>query len=232
MSRGAIRLTAGARAYVAVASALGACLVRLLGATWRLTEIGGDAVAREQKSGRRVLYSFWHCHILPMAYAKRGTDTHVLISWHRDGEIIARLVKRLGIGVVRGSTSRGSARGLADMVHKSSEGYDLAITPDGPRGPAGRVQPGVVHLSASSGAAVVPVGVAADWAKRLSSWDRFMIPLPFSKVRIIYGRPILFDDGVDLDDACERLGDIMKDLTERAGSSPVHCDGERPEDGI
>lgn len=202
----------------AAIAGVGAAVVRALGSTWRLIEVGGEAVEEEHAAGRRVVYAFWHRDILAMAYAKRGTGTHVLISWHRDGEIIARLVRRLGIGVVRGSTSRGSARGLADMVHKASSGHDLAITPDGPRGPACVMQPGVVHLSTSAGASVVPVGVAASSVRRLSTWDRFVIPLPFARMRIVYGAPVRIEAGADVDSALSVLEETMASLFARAES--------------
>lgn len=218
MSRATTKLGLWDNLYAGTVALLGAALVRALGSTWRLVEVGGDLVEEEHVAGRRVVFAFWHRDIMAMAYAKRGTGTHVLISWHRDGEIIARLVRRLGIGVVRGSTSRGSARGLADMVHKGSHGHDLAITPDGPRGPACVMQPGVVHLSVSAHASVVPVGVAASPVRRLSSWDRFVIPLPLARMRIVYGDPIRFEAGADTEAARALLEERMASLAARAES--------------
>jgi len=140
----------------------------------------------------------------------------VLSSWHRDGEMSARLMSALGFGVVRGSTSRGSARGLLGMLAKAKQGYDLAITPDGPRGPSGSVERGIFFLSEKSGSPIVPIGVAAAPAKRLASWDRFLVPLPFSRVSVVFGEAIPTDAGAALDDRSRALAAELARLTAAA----------------
>jgi lysophospholipid acyltransferase (LPLAT)-like uncharacterized protein len=112
------------------------------------------------------------------------------VSRSRDGELIARTVARLGIDSSRGSTTRGGAAGLRELLRKAREGYDLAFTPDGPKGPVSEVQPGVILAAAATGLPIQPVALAASRARRLRSWDRFLVPLPFSTVHFVYGEPL------------------------------------------
>ena len=172
------------------AGAVAPGFVRLLGATWRVSISGAEAVEDVHASGRSVIYAFWHGQLLALEYVYRGRGICVLSSLHRDGEMSARLMRALGYAVVRGSTTRGSVRGLARMLANLKDGRDLAITPDGPRGPARTAQPGIFFLSERSGAPIIPVAAWAHPAKRLTSWDGFAIPVPFARVAIAYGRPI------------------------------------------
>ncbi len=189
---------------------VGPAIVRTLGATWRTRVVNYEAVERVHAGGRAVVHAFWHGHILPLEYVHRGRRVFVLSSWHRDGEMSARLMTGLGYGVERGSTSRGSVRGLLKMIARARSGYDLAITPDGPRGPARRAQTGILYLAAKSGGVIIPAAVAVDRYRRLSSWDGFLIPLPFSRVVVVHGEPF---EPVDPDPGAGQ--------TRRAGSGDV-----------
>jgi lysophospholipid acyltransferase (LPLAT)-like uncharacterized protein len=180
------------RFLLGAAGRLGPLLVLLLGATWRIEEIHYERVEAIHESGRPAVFAFWHGVLLPLTYVCRRRNIQVLTSLHRDGEAISRVIEALGFGAVRGSSSRGSARGLVRMISRGAEGLDLAVTPDGPRGPARSVKRGVFYLAEKSGGRLVPVGVGASRAKRLSSWDSFMIPLPFSRVAVVYGEPLVW----------------------------------------
>lgn len=210
------KLSLGDRALVGLVGLLGPVLIRLLGRTWRVTTVGGDVIERVHASRRAAVYAFWHGQLLALEYLYRGREIHVLSSWHRDGEVSARLMAALGFGVVRGSTSRGSARGLLGMLAKAKDGFDLAITPDGPRGPAGSVQRGIFFLAEKSGSPIVPLAVAARPSRRLSSWDRFLVPLPFSRVSVVFGEPITPDARAPFDEKSGALGDELSRLTIRA----------------
>ncbi len=113
-----------------------------------------------------------------------------LVSQHRDGELIARTAQRLGFHVARGSTTRGGASGLRNLCRAADSGFDLSINPDGPRGPRRQAQPGVLYLSSLSKIPIVPVAFFASSAWRFSSWDRFAVPKPFSKVCMAFGEPL------------------------------------------
>jgi lysophospholipid acyltransferase (LPLAT)-like uncharacterized protein len=158
-----------------------------------------------EAAGERFILAFWHRHLLLMPYGYRGRRISVLISQSRDGELIARTVARFGIDASRGSSSRGGLAGMRALLRKAEAGYDLAFTPDGPRGPAGKVQPGVVLAAAATGLPIQPVAVAASRARRLRSWDRFLVPLPFSAVHFVYGEPLAVPRRGDLDAAAREL---------------------------
>lgn len=166
---------------------LGALLVRALAATWRIRVIGDAGLRAEREAGRAVIITLWHGQMLPLLYQHRGEGVAILISEHRDGEIIARIATSLGHRTVRGSTTRGAGRALLSMVRQVESGQDIAVTPDGPRGPAKSFAPGALIVAQRTGAAIIPATVVARSAWRLKSWDRFMIPRPFTRIVISYG---------------------------------------------
>lgn len=170
--------------------ALAAGVIRALGASVRMRHHGDAALRAREAAGEPFILAFWHRHLLLMPYAYRGRRISVLVSQSRDGELIARTVARLGIDASRGSSSRGGLAGMRTLLRKAEQGWDLAFTPDGPRGPAGRVQPGVILAAAATGLPIQPVALAASRCRRLRSWDRFVVPLPFSAVHFVYGEPL------------------------------------------
>lgn len=179
--------------------------IRTLRATVRIRH-HGDARQRDwEKAGDHFILAFWHRHLLLMPYAYRGRRISVLVSQSRDGELIARTVARFGIDSSRGSSSRGGAAGLRSLLRKVEEGYDIAFTPDGPRGPAREVQPGVILAAAATGLPVQPVALAASRTRHLRSWDRFVVPLPFSTVHFVYGEPLAVPRRGDPDSAAAEL---------------------------
>jgi lysophospholipid acyltransferase (LPLAT)-like uncharacterized protein len=114
----------------------------------------------------QYIMAFWHGCLLMMVYAYVGSRLTFLVSWHRDGELITRVMRWFGMNPTRGSTTRGGIRALHSLLKKVKEGYDIAFTPDGPRGPARLAQLGVVQTARLSGLPVVPVGMAALKKKR------------------------------------------------------------------
>src|SRR6185295_4716039 len=121
-----------------------AWFIRLLRATVRLRHHGDERLREWERGEQRFILAFWHRHLLLMPYAYRGRRISVLVSQSRDGELIARTIARLGIDASRGSTSRGGMAGMRSLLRRAAQGYDIAFTPDGPKGPVGEVQPGVV----------------------------------------------------------------------------------------
>ncbi len=184
---------------------LGAGFIRLLRATVRLSHHGDVEIRRLERAGERFIIAFWHRHLLLMPYSYRGRRISVLISQHKDGELIARTMGHFGIDASRGSSTRGGAAGFRDLLRRVRQGYDLGITPDGPRGPASTVKPGAIQLAALSGLPLVPVAIAASRAKRLASWDRFVIPWPGSRVAMVYGEPFRVARDAAVEPACREL---------------------------
>ena len=177
----------GADGKIATASLLAAWLIRALGAAVRKRHHGDAELRRRKAAGERVILAFWHRHLLLMPFAYGRGRISVLISLHRDGELVARTMERLGYDTTRGSTTRGGFAGLRRLVAKGRRGYDLAFTPDGPRGPATEVQAGVIVAAALTGFPILPIAYAASRCRRLASWDRFIVPWPFSTVHFVYG---------------------------------------------
>jgi lysophospholipid acyltransferase (LPLAT)-like uncharacterized protein len=136
----------------------------------------------------KLLYTFWHEGLLaPLATRPK---IRVLISQHADGELIAQVCQRLGIGVIRGSTARGGCAALVEMIRSADGPTHLGITPDGPRGPRRVLKPGVVLVASQTGLPIVPVGIGFTRAWRFHSWDRFALPLPGSTLTGVIGQPI------------------------------------------
>jgi lysophospholipid acyltransferase (LPLAT)-like uncharacterized protein len=141
-------------------------------------------------AGTPVIYAVWHGRILLLPYLYGWRRARVLASRSRDGELVARFVRRFGLEAVRGSSSRGGAEALRSLARSLGEGRDAVVVPDGPRGPRETVKPGIVALARVSGAPIVPtaLGASAEW--RLRSWDEFRIPRPFARCVLRFGDPI------------------------------------------
>ena len=174
---------------------VGTALIRLLGMTWRMRPVNDADLVARRASGERVIFTLWHGELLPLLWHHRGEGIAVVISEHRDGEIIARIAERLGYTTVRGSTSRGGGRALIGLMRAIEAGHDGAVTPDGPRGPAHVFAPGAAIASQRTGAPLAIIRATATRAWRLKSWDRFLVPKPFATVRVIYGPLVSVDAG-------------------------------------
>lgn len=202
---------------IRVVAFVAAVVVRVWMATVRLRVVNRDAADHPADADReRFIYAFWHESLLvPVKFRAR---VRVLISKHADGELIAQVCRHLGFGVVRGSTTRGGGEALVELWDCSRRSH-LVFTPDGPRGPRRRVQPGLIILAARSGLPVVPVGIAFGRAWRARSWDRFAVPKPFSRCVCVAGKAIRIPPEVDRD-GLERyrrlVEEQMLDATEEA----------------
>jgi lysophospholipid acyltransferase (LPLAT)-like uncharacterized protein len=204
-----------------LASIIGPISIFLLGKTLRIKWIGEKNLDVIRENGGRVLYAFWHGRMLILSYSHRWQRIHVLISQHRDGELIARIIERLGFVSVRGSTTRGGTKALFEMAKKGASGYDIAITPDGPRGPKFKVQLGAIYIAQRSEVPIIPISNSAKKRWMLPSWDGFLIPKPFSKSVIIVGEPIyvsLQDTPQQLEQKRKELEKSLAELTQRADS--------------
>lgn len=168
---------------------LGKGALRLLGHTWRIRTINRESWQKIRSAKRGFIFSLWHGQLLPLLWQHRGEGVKILISEHKDGELVARAATSLGYGLIRGSSSHGADRALISMSRDLQAGNEVAITPDGPKGPSQKFAPGALVAAQRSDSFIVPIGVTADRAWRLRSWDRFMIPKPFARVTIAYGEP-------------------------------------------
>jgi lysophospholipid acyltransferase (LPLAT)-like uncharacterized protein len=209
------------RFLVFLASYLGPILIYLLGKTLRVEWLGEENVESVRRQKKSVIYAFWHGRMLILTYSHRNRKIHVLISQHRDGEYIARIIHRLGFVSVRGSTTRGGSKALFEMCEKTAAGFDVAVTPDGPKGPGFEVHPGTVYIAQRSGMPIVPITNSAKDRWNLSSWDRFLIPKPFSRTVIMLGKPIYVapeSTPEQLEEKRRELEQRLSNLTEKADS--------------
>ncbi len=147
---------------LSVAPPLGAAVIRALAASIRMERRGAEVMDEYYRHGRSMIFAFWHSRQLMMPVAYRGRQIHVLISRHRDGEIIARIISRFGFRAVRGSTTRGGVPALRELIRVGRQGHDVCVTPDGPKGPAQVAQAGVVELAKATGLPIVPVTFACS----------------------------------------------------------------------
>jgi lysophospholipid acyltransferase (LPLAT)-like uncharacterized protein len=174
-----------------------AALLRLLAATWRYRVRGWEHVTAARATGRPIVYVLWHSRILPLLYHRRAQGVALLISRHRDGGYLADLSARWGYRVVRGSSRRGGEVGLLGLVRalERGPGAEVALTPDGPRGPAERVKPGALAAAQHAKALVIAVGARASSAWWIRSWDRFCLPKPFAAIEVAYSAPLAVAEG-------------------------------------
>lgn len=149
-----------------------------------------------------VIYILWHNRFftVPAAWNRicRGHRQSVtLTSASRDGDMVARAMAVFGLGAIRGSSSRRAVAALVGLKRALQDGFDVCLTPDGPRGPRYQIQPGVIKLAQATGAPIIPVHVEFSSAWRLSTWDRFVIPKPFSRVRVTFAEAITLPGALD-----------------------------------
>ena len=205
-----------------LAAVAGAVLVRLLGSSWRIDRAGLDRWRGDEGEG--CIFAFWHARLLPLVYTHRGRGIAVLVSRHHAGELIARILGSLGNVTARGSSTRGAEEGVLEMLRHAEGGRCLAVTPDGPRGPARVVKPGLVYLASRTGLPVVPLAASALASHRFRSWDGFCVPHLFARVVVAEGDAVRVPAGLDaggteewrlrLEESIERL---TRETDRRAG---------------
>jgi lysophospholipid acyltransferase (LPLAT)-like uncharacterized protein len=197
---------------------LGVIAIRVLAWTWHIRRSGAEEVASRVARGLPNLYAFWHGHLLPMLVEHEFERAAVLVSSHRDGEMITRAAKAFGYGAIRGSTSRDAPGALRAIVRTLRGGCTVAVTPDGPRGPAHEFSPGPAIASFETGIPVILAAAAADRAWYLGTWDRFMIPKPFARVVVCYSPSVAVPGPTARDAAAfaPTLGATLNELGVRA----------------
>jgi lysophospholipid acyltransferase (LPLAT)-like uncharacterized protein len=189
---------------------LGAVAMRLLAATWRYRERGAEHYQSLGKSP--FIFVLWHSRILPLLWYHRDTGLVLLVSQHRDGGHLVDLAARWGYRAVRGSSRRGGATGLLGIVRELQAGARIAMTPDGPVGPAEQVKPGAVAAAQHAGAPIVPAAARTTSAWWIRSWDRFCIPKPFARIEVVYGPAITVGPGKD--GVRQGIADVQRGLQE------------------
>ncbi len=166
------------------------------------------------------ILTFWHGTMLIPWFLHRNKKIAALTSKSKDGEILARILKKWNYKVIRGSSSKGGDEALGLMVDYAKNKSSIAITPDGPKGPAHKMKAGAVVVSKKSGCPVILVGVGVEKKKKLKSWDKFEIPVPFSRVKVIYSDPVYVDENLSYDDTSKMIKEsenMLNQLQNEAG---------------
>jgi lysophospholipid acyltransferase (LPLAT)-like uncharacterized protein len=171
---------------------------------------------------RPHIFTLWHGRLLPLTYLHRNQGVSTLISQSADGEYIARLVERWGYHAIRGSSSRGGGTALREIVKDARAGKSIAVTPDGPRGPRQKLKRGVLTAAQLSGIPLLPVSAAATRAWWIEGWDRFLVPKPFSRLYVRYGKLV----HVPRDASEEQLVQIETDVEQALNTLTEQVDAD------
>lgn len=209
------------RVPMALAGTAGAALVRAIHRTCRVTTEGDEHWRALREAGRPWVFCLWHGTMLSPIWRHRREGIIALVSEHRDGEYITRILEHLGYGAARGSSTRGGAKGLRGLLRAARSGRVLAVTPDGPQGPRESMKPGALLAAQRGGLPIICIGVGMSAAWRASSWDRFSVPRPFSRVHLTYSPSIEIPPEAAtgaLEAASERVQASLDDVTARARS--------------
>ena len=191
--------------------------VTFVGWTTRQRVLRADIPEKIHGAGERFIYAFWHQRQIFFTWSHRNVEAAVLVSKSKDGELIAKTMELSRIGAVRGSSSRGGAVAAREMVEILRSGRDVAITPDGPRGPAREVKEGAVRVAQLSGMPIIPIANALSHKLEVArAWDRLQVPLPFGRAVVIYGEPLRVAEGDDLAVKAAELKAAMDALTAEA----------------
>jgi len=184
-------------ALLFLAPTLAVYLVKAIGATLRVHVVRGEIEQALRTRRPNVIYAFWHGHLLYLMHRYRGSGVYIMVSQSQDGELLSRMLHRFGFPTIRGSSSRGGRRSLLELVRRTRAGASAAIAPDGPRGPRHQAQLGIITLARLAKVPIIPVAVGARWKIEFQSWDRFLLPLPGSRVVVAYGEPVVVPSDAD-----------------------------------
>jgi len=199
-------------------------LLRIYLSTFKYKIVGERYLDEPLEKGFNVIFALWHCHLLPLAYYHRGKEIATIVSESKDGEIGTYVLNKLDYQTVRGSSSKGGVRAVIHAKRLMAKGYNAAVTLDGPKGPRFKVKPGAVYLAKISGFPIVPIVFSCKKFKQLGSWDKLIIPLPFSEINVYYGSPIFLNSDrgkVSMEKDSKLLEKKMMELT--FAHSKDHC---------
>jgi lysophospholipid acyltransferase (LPLAT)-like uncharacterized protein len=193
----------------------GLLLVKLLSSTYRCRLVDPEIEQRVLDDHGTIVYASWHQRFFPgITFFATRKPIAIMISRSRDGEMIARVVDILGWRSVRGSSSKGGIRALKELRRLTRKGYRVGHIVDGPQGPFGVVKPGLLTIAQFAGAPIVPVITSAQRRWVFNSWDRFMVPKPFSRVVVRFTPPITVPRRLDAGDFEALRLDVEKQIKE------------------
>ena len=186
--------------------------LRILNGTLRVRHVHAERI----EDAPRYIIAFWHECILGAMHSRWRKPTTAMISRSKDGEIVARVLHLYGAETARGSSNRGGPAALRELLRDVRDGKNIAFTPDGPKGPRRVAKDGVVYAAKITGLPVIPFHFTAKSKKRLRSWDRMIVPRPFSRAVYVYGEPIVVPRDGDAEEWRLKIERAMNDLAEEA----------------
>ena len=198
---------------------LGRSVLRLLAATSKICVFGGEQYYRLRDEKKPVVILIWHGRILLAPYFFRNKNIMPLISPSQDGEIIVRILTKWKYKILRGSSSHSVLDAWKKMKKELSDGGEVIIVPDGPKGPDRKMKPGGVKLACETGAFIVPFSFSASRRRMLKSWDSFLVFPPFSRVAVLFGEPIKCKKGIsntEFDGMCRKVEKSLIELDDKA----------------
>ena len=175
---------------ITVVPFLASLLIKFLARTMKLTYINFEKIRDDWQRGKNVIIAFWHGRLMFMPVMYKGNGVSVLVSQHRDGELIARTVRRFGISSVRGSSTRCWCGGVKGLLREIKKGKDIAITPDGPKGPRFNAQMGIIHLARTTGLPIIPITFGASKKKPLRAGTPLSCLTHFQKAYLYAALPL------------------------------------------
>ena len=186
-------------------------IVRLLRATLRVRHVN----VRVAESTPRYIFAFWHAHMFLMLHSRFRRPITVLSSASRDGDLAVAVYRTYRVNTVRGSSTRGGGAAIREVIRRGRADSNLAFTPDGPKGPPRVVKEGVIFAAQMTGLPVIPVAFGAARKKFLGSWDRMVIPWPFTRAVFLYGEPLMMPRDGDAEELRLQLEAAMNELADR-----------------
>ncbi|MCK5594765.1 lysophospholipid acyltransferase family protein [bacterium] len=198
-------------------------LIRSIGRSIIFETKGEENYLGLKRKDKNIIFAIWHSRLFLTSYYYRyrlgKKNACILISSSKDGEFITKVIEKFGYSAIRGSSRHYKKNTHKEMLKKLSEGFDMGITPDGPRGPSEKVQQGVIHIAAESGCPIVPITFSSSRSTRLNSWDRFVLPRPFTKAVVTFGLPIYVPSDASKEESLKKgreLEDVLNRITKMA----------------
>lgn len=202
-------------------SLMGYWVIRIIGSTLRWRVEGWENFQSIHAANKNVIFTFWHGRIFMGTYFFRNRGIVVMTSRNRDGEYIARVIKRFGYGTARGSSSRGAKGALVQMIRELRGKNDVAFTIDGPKGPRYIAKSGAVWIASKSRDAIFPFHMSPERKWVFNSWDQFHFPKPFSRVLVLMGAPIYVKEdatAAELEEYQQTLQRALENMLHRGDS--------------
>lgn len=202
-------------AYKYLIPFLGSIFIYLTGLTCKRIIINREIEKTVLEKNQNRILTFWHGRMFYFPYLYRfQNEIYILVSPSRDGEIIGNLLKLYKFNVIRGSSFKSSVKALLNLVHIVKDGNSVALIADGSRGPAFKTQDGAIKIAKLTGKPIIPMTYNASRRKVLNSWDRFIIPYPFSKIAVMYGDPVYVPQDADDNVMEQKRVELEKRLNE------------------